>query len=283
MMFLVVLESCLLLISIFFVVLSWKNAKKDYYRRQVTPSTKTEKEGALSKFFSFRNIKMQMYSVVTTGGVVGGILAALNGGSFVFAGSIIAFLIWGIYRYQEGSYEIKYRKNGKISVEYLSGILSAGGTLEDWVGEVRPKLSGSLAAEFEVGYANYQKNIPITTFLERLIKNCPDSSLGLIWSGLLREIRQAGDMKTFVEEALKDLQNQERINRVMGKIRKNGAQMMAWVCVLPGTLYALFSDVLKEILNKHPYTNIVLFGFLAGYGLILWWGMRISQGAQKKA
>ncbi|MGP3788214.1 type II secretion system F family protein [Paenibacillus sp. 1A_MP2] len=219
--------------------------------------------------------------MMTGGGIVAGVLAAANGGSFVIAGSIAAFVVWGIYKYQEGSYEIKYRKNGKIAVEYLNGIVSAGGTLEDWVGEVIPKLSGSLRTEFEIGHANYERNIPITKFLERLIKNCPDSSLGLIWSGLLREIRQAGDMKTFVEESLKDLQNQERINRVMGQIRKNGAQMMVWVCVLPGTLYALFSDVLKEILTKHPYTNIVLFALLAGYGFILWWGMRISQGARK--
>ncbi|MGN7308740.1 type II secretion system F family protein, partial [Bacillus subtilis] len=270
MIFLMILLCCVLLISIFFATRSHKKARRKYYLGMTISKEKSSKESAISQFFTFRNLKFQMYASMAIGSIAGGVFAAFRGGSFLITGCLVAFVIWAIFKYQEGNYEINYRKNGKSAVEYLNAVISAGGTLEDWVEEVIPRINGPLANQFRIGFQNYKNNIPITHFLQSLIKNCPDSSLGLIWSGLLREVRQSGDMRKFVEEALTDLQNQERINRVMARIRKSGGQMMAWVCVLPGTLYALFSDTLKEILVEHPFTNIAMLILLVGYGFILW-------------
>lgn len=274
---LIVILSVILIAALLIAIRERKKAVRSKYLEAVIPYKINEKQTWLMQLLSYKNKDTQMYVAMIVGGVLAGSFALSRGGNFIISGVAVAAVIGAIFKQREYSYEVSYRKNGKKAVEYLKAVVSAGGTLEEWLEEVVPKLSGPLGRQFASGYENYKFNsVPISKLLQSLLDNSPDSSLSLIWAGLLRESKQGGDLQLYVEGALDDLSNQERMNRILGAARKSGGQLLAMTCVLPVTLYFLFSEVLKTVLANHPTANIALLILMGGYGAILWWGLKIT-------
>ena len=276
--------SVLLMVLLLVACVEWKKSVREKQLDYVRPKKKKKEETWLTQFFSYKNKDTQMYLTMILGALASGSYFASRDGNFIVSAAVTAGLIAFVFKQREYSYEISYRKNGKKAIEFLAAVVSAGGTMEEWLEEVVPKLSGPLGRQFTQGYANYKfNNIPVSKFLKTLLESSPDSSLSLIWSGLIREANQGGDLQSYVVAALNDLSNQERMNRILGATRKSGAQLLAMTCILPVTLYYLFSDVLKTVLINHPSSNIVLLILLAGYFGIVWWGIRVTQPKRKRS
>lgn len=186
-------------------------------------------------------------------------------------------LPWAILTQINRNYEVRYREDGKKAIEFLGAILEAGGTLEEWLHEVLPRLNGPLVPIFQRGIRNYSSSYTVEVFLEQLIKSCPDSYLQLFFSGLLHEQRNSGDMKKYTDEALNDLINQERFERIMKVQRVSGQRMLVYIAVFPLFLYMLFKDAIHYTMKMHPVMTIIFIVGMSGYVGFIWYGMRITK------
>lgn len=231
----------------------------------------------IRRWVNIDNPVIRNRAIIIVSACIGGTLAVVLGGNFILMAAVGALIPYVILKQIQFVYEQRYRADGKAAIQFLHGIISANGTIEEWMLEVQPRLSGPLKGQFQHGYENYLRGVPVTKFLESLVRNCPDSGLALIFSGILREHRGAGNLKVYVDGAIRDMQNQERFIRVIGQIRKSGSQMLMYVFTFPVIFYALFSESVNSTLDKHPSANIVVLIGLGGYALLVWWGMRITR------
>ncbi|MFD2328752.1 type II secretion system F family protein [Cohnella sp. GCM10020058] len=229
------------------------------------------------KLINFDNPKERNWTIIVGCALAGGITALIIGGNTLLMAAAGGLIPYAVIKQSQYVYERRYRADGQAAIQFLHGIVAAGGSLEEWMLEVQPRLNGPLKAQFQHGYENYLRGVPITKFLESLIRNCPDSGLSLIFTGILREQRGAGDLMVFVNGALNDMQNQDRYIRVMAQVRKSGSQMLLYVFSFPIIFYALFNDSVDTTLDKNPVGNMILLIGIAGYLFLGWWGLRISR------
>ncbi|MFC5402932.1 type II secretion system F family protein [Cohnella soli] len=207
-----------------------------------------------------------------------GLMSLVVGGNFIIMGLAGGSIPLIIIKQKQFMFEKQYRSDAQAAIQFLQGIISAGGTLEDWMLEVQPRLSGPLKKEFAHGYENYKRHgVSITKFLESLIKNCPDSGLKLVFAGILREANGSNNLNALLEGTLRDMQNQARFTRVLGQVRKSGSQMLMYIYVFPVFFYFLFSDSVDSTIERHPVAMIVLLVGIAGYSLLGWWGYRVTR------
>ncbi|MNI68713.1 hypothetical protein D3C73_1244220 [compost metagenome] len=143
--------------------------------------------------------------------------------------------------------------------------------------EVLPRLSGPMRPIFSRGCENLRNGIPITVFLEGIVKTCPDSYLQLVFAGLLHEQKESGDQRKFVEEIMNDMRNQEKFERNMLTDRKQTMQMLIYVICFPVVMYILFSEPVNRTMDLHPWTIGAFVLGIAGYVLIIWLGYRFTR------
>lgn len=174
-------------------------------------------------------------------------------------------------------YEVRYREDAKRAIQFAGAIFAAGGSVEEWIVEVVPRLEGPLRADFEQGVRNYRQNIPVTKFLESLIQRSPDAYFQYVLAGLLANYRSAGDLKQFVSEVMDDIVNQERFTRVMSEQRKSGQQMLLFVMGFPAFMYLMFKDTVHLTLKQHPGSIFVFIIGIAGLFGFWFWGNRMTR------
>lgn len=265
----------LFLILIFMIIRTYRAEKLEFIMKKISPQLE---QGKKSWFrWNVRDPSVRIYVWVLVGGLFGGAISLFNGGNFLLLASIGAIIPWIAVKQKRYAWEKAYRDDGKVAVQFLQGVISANGSMEDWIEEVIPRLRGPLKMEFQAGFDNLRRGVPITKFLETTYKNCPDSSLSLIFSGLIREQRQAGNLSEFLDGALLDLQNQDRYIRTMANIRKSSGTMLIWIYCFPGFFYLMFQKTVNEILKAHWIANIGLIVGILGYVLLAFWGIHMTK------
>ena len=202
-------------------------------------------------------------SVVTTiggtvmmyySGLVTPILGAVLGGIFP----------WILISLYKKNYDQNYREDVKQAVQFASAIFAAGGTIEDWVIEVVPRLKGPLQKEFEQGVRNNRQNIPVTKFLENLMKKTSDPYFQYVLGGLLANYRSTSDLKGFIADVIDDMVNQERFSRIMMQQRKSINQMLIFIIAFPGFMYLLFKETIHQTILLHPVSGVMFLLFVLG-------------------
>jgi hypothetical protein len=160
-----------------------------------------------------------------------------------------------------------YREDEKIALKFGAAIFSAGGTIEEWVGEVVPRLNGPLHDVFaRAAHQNKSDQIPVTEFLERMSQSAPDPFFRWAMAGIYANATQAGgDLPKFISEVIDELQTQERFERIMkNEQKKTNALLMAMIG-FPVALYFLFQSTVEEILAKYWTSHFVLLIGMLGY------------------
>ncbi|MDQ6422645.1 type II secretion system F family protein [Paenibacillus sp. LHD-117] len=177
------------------------------------------------------------------------------------------------------NYERSFQKDGRISIEFLHSILTAGGSVEEWIREVGQQLDGPLRPIFEKAVRNWGTAYTTPHLIEELIKKSPDSYLKLVFTGILHEYRNSGDMVKYTEEVMADIINQERFERLMKVQRQSGQSMLLFVGGFPIFMYVLFQPSIQRTLELHPGMNIVMLVGALGYVGFIWYGLHATKSS----
>jgi Flp pilus assembly protein TadB len=161
----------------------------------------------------------------------------------------------------------QYREDEKAALKFGAAIFSAGGTIEEWIKEVVPRLHGPLHDDFALAAhqsAKYQ--ISVTEFLGKMSQDSPDPFFRWAMAGIYSNATQSGgDLPKFISEVIDELQTQERFERIMkGEQKKTNALLMAMIG-FPVALYFLFQSTVEEMLAKYWTSHLVLLIGMLGY------------------
>jgi len=170
-----------------------------------------------------------------------------------------------------------YRRDAKSSLEFASAVFGAGGTVQEWVQEVVPRLEGPLHDPFAKAGAQLRQNIPVGRFLERLATKSPDAFFRWAAAGILMNERSAGDLQKFIAEVMDDLQTQERLERMMKQEQKSSNNMLMAMIAFPGLLFLGFHSTINAILARHWEANLVLMIGLGGYVALFLFASKITK------
>ena len=231
------------------------------------------------RLFGFQNTKNLVLILAIPAGLMGAFVGGLTKNSPVIYGVLGAFLPYIIVSIRQKMFMKAYWEDAKQSIQFAAAIFAAGGSLEDWMYEVLPRLSGPLKKEFQIGVTNHKRGISITYFLESLAQRSPHSYFQYVVIGLLANYRSSGDQKEFLSQVMDDMANQERFTRIMESERKRNQNMLLFVIGFPVSMYLLFKESVDYTLKNHPYTNIVLLVGILGLVGVLWLGNRLTKSS----
>lgn len=250
-------------------------------------SRRKEKIQAIEDMLSYKDKKNTMFRIrdskvvlvlcsifAAICGVVLGVFTENSSVILGVMGSIIPYLILTIRR---KLFMKAYWQDAKQAIQFAAAIFAAGGSLEDWLYEVLPRLSGPLKREFQTGITNHKRGISITHFLETLAQRSPHMYFQYVVVGLLANYRNSGDQKEFLSEVMNDMSNNERFARIMESERKRNQNMLLFVIGFPVSMYLLFQDSVNYTLKNHPSTNLVLLVGVLGLIGILWLANRLTK------
>ncbi|MGR7947523.1 MULTISPECIES: type II secretion system F family protein [unclassified Paenibacillus] len=211
-----------------------------------------------------------------------GVLAALGFHYILGIAWGIGFVVgtlapWLIVLFLYQHYERSFQKDGRISIEFLHSVLTAGGSVEEWIREVVPQLDGPLRSIFDKANKNWGTAYTTPRLVEELIQKSPDSYLKLVYTGILHEYRNSGDMVKYTEEVMADIINQERFERLMKVQRQSGQSMLLFVGGFPIFMYLLFQPAIKRTLELHPTMNIAMLVGALGYVAFIWYGLHATK------
>jgi hypothetical protein len=161
----------------------------------------------------------------------------------------------------------RYREDEKTALKFGAAIFSAGGTIEEWIVEVVPRLNGPLHDDFALAAHQYEKEqLPVTNFLEHMSHDSPDPFFRWAMAGIYSNATQSGgDLPKFISEVIDELQTQERFERIMKSEQKKTNFLLMAMIGFPVLLYFLFQSTVEEILAKYWTSHLVLLIGMLGY------------------
>ncbi len=278
---LLVISMMALCVSIYLVNVSRRKEKIAAIEAMLPLSENKKKLTVIQSIrsFAFWNQKSLHLILAIPAALVGAFLGAFTQNSPMMFGILSALLPYAAMTIRKKMYMKAYWEDAKQSIQFAAAIFAAGGSLEDWMYEVLPRLSGPLRKEFQLGIANHKRGIPITYFLESLAQRSPHSYFQYVMVGLLANYRSAGDQKEFLAQVMDDMANQERFQRIMDGERKRNQNMLLFVIGFPVSMYLLFKDSVDYTLKHHPFTNLVLLAGILGLIGFLWLGNRMTKSS----
>lgn len=278
---LLIVCTMLMCISISLVVI-WRRKEKIEAIEAMLPIGDNRKKMSVIqsiRLFGFRNPKYLVWILAVPAGLGGAFIGGFTQNSPMIFGIIGAILPYAVVAIKKQLYMKAYWEDAKQAIQFAAAIFAAGGSLEDWMYEVLPRLSGPLKKEFQLGITNHKRGISITYFLESLAHRSPHAYFQYVVIGLLANYRSSGDQKEFLSQVMDDMANQERYSRIMNSERKRNQNMLLFVIGFPVSMYLLFKDSVEYTLKNHPYTNLVLLVGLVGLIGLVWLGNRLTKSS----
>ena len=194
----------------------------------------------------------------------------------VAGGALPAF---AIEIYQE-RWMVRYEDGVRQAVELGTGIVEAGGTVEEWILQGEREIEGPLQAVFARGAQQVRERLSVADWLRYTADTTPSNYWSYVCNGVLSHLDSGGDLVRFFVEVARELQVREKYRRVMAQQRKEATQLLLAMLVSPAALYLMFRRTLDNLMQAEPFTQVLFAIALVGYVVLFWFARRMARAKE---
>jgi Flp pilus assembly protein TadB len=191
----------------------------------------------------------------------------------IVIGAAIPFQAVALWRQY---YSQSYRKDVKTALLFAGAVFREGGTVENWVREVKDRLEGPLRKEFAAGAAQINR-LGVSYFLRQMAETSPDPIFRVAMAGIYDNYQSTGDLREFINSVLQNLRQQEHVERSIKQKQKEFLKMFAFPAIFPLMMYLMFQPSVDALLAHSFQANVVLFVGVVGYAALLSVAYRLTR------